>query len=399
MGDVCFCILLRENAQEDVCFAQSNSVRTAAVSHKKEKKEMKKKLTAALMAALLTLSMLLTACGSADTTTAAPETTPAASEAVTTKSPETTPAATEAPATEAPTTEAPTTEAPVTEAATTAAPGQTITITDMTGREVTVPQPVERIVALSAADCEVLYAVGAGDMLAGRGEYCDYPAEVMAVPSVQSGYETNIEQIIALKPQVLLMSTMAQTEEQVAQLEAAGIAVVVSDAQDIEGVYQSIGIIGTLSGHEEEAQAVIKGMQDSLAELKEKAKGDGSETVYFEVSPLEYGLWTAGKGTFMNEVAGMLGLKNAFDDVEGWGEISEEQVIERDPDYIVTITMYFGEGQLPEEEIAARPGWDVITAVKNNKILRMQDNELSRPGPRIADGAKMLFGLVYGDAQ
>ena len=366
-----------------------------------------KKLTAALLAALLALTMLFTACGSADTTTAAPETTPAATtEAPTTKAPETTAApTTEAPTTAAPTTEAPTTAAPTTEAPATevptseAVPGQTKTITDMTGREVQVPQPVERIVALSAADCEVLYAVGAGDMLVGRGEFCNYPAEVMEKPSVQSGYETNIEQIIALQPQVLLMSTMAQTEEQIAQLEKAGVAVVVSDAHTIEEVYQSIKIIGELTGHQDQANVVINYMQGSLEQLAEKATGDGTKTVYFEVSPLEYGLWTAGKNTFMNEVAELLGLKNAFDDVEQWGEISEEQVLERNPDYIVTITMYYGEGQTPEEEIAARPGWDAINAVKDHKILRLQDDELSRPGPRIADGAKMLFELVYGDAQ
>ena len=121
----------------------------------------------------------------------------------------------------------------------------TVTLTDMTGREITLDAPAERVVALTAADCEILYALGAGDLLVGRGEYCDYPAEVLDVPSVQSGYETNIEQIIALEPQVLLMSTMAQTEEQVQQLEAAGIHVVVSDAQDIEGTYTAINMIGT----------------------------------------------------------------------------------------------------------------------------------------------------------
>ncbi|MBO4288736.1 MAG: ABC transporter substrate-binding protein, partial [Lachnospiraceae bacterium] len=214
-----------------------------------------------------------------------------------------------------------------------------------------------------------------------------------------SGYETNIEQIIALQPQVLLMSTMAQTEEQVAQLEAAGIAVVVSDAQTIDQVYESLEIIGAVSGHEDEAKSVIQNMKDSLAEVAAKATGDGTESVYFEVSPLEWGLWTAGKGTFMNEVAELLGLKNAFDDVEGWGEISEEQVLERNPDYIVTITMYYGEGPTPEEEIASRPGWDAISAVNNGKILRLENEELSRPAPRIADGAKMLFDLVYQDAQ
>ncbi|MBR0051939.1 MAG: ABC transporter substrate-binding protein [Firmicutes bacterium] len=273
------------------------------------------------------------------------------------------------------------------------ASGSAITVTDMTGREITLDEPATRVVALSAADCEFLYAVGAGDTLVGRGEYCDYPAEVLDVPSVQSGYDTNIEQIIALEPQVLLMSTMAQTEEQVAALEEAGIKVVVSDAQDIEGVYTALEMIGTLMGKENEAEQVITTMKVRFQELSGSTSTQG-KTVYFEVSPLEYGLWTAGKGTFMNEIAEMLGMKNVFDDVEGWAEISEEQVLERNPDYIVTITMYFGEGPTPEEEIMARPGWENVTAVQNGTILNLQNNELSRPTPRLTDGALMLHNFV-----
>ena len=273
------------------------------------------------------------------------------------------------------------------------ASGSAITVTDMTGREITLDEPATRVVALSAADCEFLYAVGAGDTLVGRGEYCDYPAEVLDVPSVQSGYDTNIEQIIALEPQVLLMSTMAQTEEQVAALEEAGIKVVVSDAQDIEGVYTALEMIGTLMGKEKEAEEVINTMKIRFKELSDSTSTQG-KTVYFEVSPLEYGLWTAGKGTFMNEIAEMLGMKNVFDDVEGWAEISEEQVLERNPDYIVTITMYFGEGPTPEEEIMARPGWENVTAVQNGTILNLQNNELSRPTPRLTDGALMLHNFV-----
>jgi len=271
-----------------------------------------------------------------------------------------------------------------------------ISIVDMTGREITLDEPAERIVALSAADCEILYAVGAGDLLVGRGEYCDYPAEVLEVPSVQSGYETNLEQIISLDPQVLLMSTMAQTQEQVDALEAAGIHVVVSDAANIDEVCESIGIIGELTGHTQQADEAAARLKDSLAALSEKAADTdiAGSTVYFEVSPLEYGLWTAGNGTFMNEVADLLGMENIFADVDGWAEISEEQVIERNPDYIVTITMYYGEGPTPEEEILSRPGWENITAVKNNRILNLQGEELSRPGPRIADGAQLLYDFV-----
>ncbi len=273
-----------------------------------------------------------------------------------------------------------------------------ITITDMTGREITLDEPATRIVALSAADCEILYYIGGGDALVGRGEFCDYPAEVMDIPAVQSGNETNIEQIISLEPQVLLMSSMAQTEEQVEALEAAGIKVVVSDAQDIEGVYTSIEMIGKLMGKEDNAQDVIDDMKSTFEELKANA-GDGTKSVYFEVSPLEYGLWTAGKGTFMNEIAEMIGLKNAFEDVDGWAEVSEEQVIERNPDYIVTITMYFGEGPTPEEEIMGRPGWENVTAVKNAAILNLPNNELSRPVPRLADGARMLADFVNGEEE
>ena len=271
-----------------------------------------------------------------------------------------------------------------------------VTVTDMGGREITLKEPASRVVALTAADCEILYAIGAGETLVGRGEYCDYPAEVFDVPSVQSGYETNIEQIIALEPQVVLMGTMAQSVEQVEALEKAGIAVVVSDAQDIEGVYTAIRMIGKLMGYDDNAEALVAGMQDTFAELREASKGDGSESIYFEVSPLQWGLWTAGTGTFMDEITQMLGLKNAFSDVEGWGEISEEQVIERAPDYIVTITMYFGEGPTPEEEIMSRAGWEKIPAVANGRILNLQNNELSRPGPRLADGAKMLCEFIYG---
>ena len=135
-------------------------------------------------------------------------------------------------------------------------------------------------------------------------------------------------------------------------------------------------------------------MKSSFAELSEKAAGGEGKTVYFEVSPLQYGLWTAGKGTFMNEIAEMVGLKNCFDDLEGWASISEEQVLERNPDYIVTITMYFGEGPTPIEEILARPGWENVTAVKNEDILLLPNNELSRPAPRLTEGAQMLFDFV-----
>jgi len=274
----------------------------------------------------------------------------------------------------------------------TAAP---VSITDMTGREIRLDAPATRVVALTASDCEILFALGAGDALVGRGAYCDYPAEVLEVPDVQSGAQTNVEQIVALEPQVVFMSTMAQTEEQVASLEAAGIRVVVSDAHDIAGVYASIEMIGAVTGKTVEAEALVESMKASFAGIMEKASGDGAKTVYFEVSPLPWGLWTAGGGTFMDELAAMLGLVNAFADVEGWGEISQEQVIDRDPDYIVTVSMYFGEGPTPVEEILSRESWQEMKALVNGTIFNADSDEISRPGPRLVEAAETLYRFVY----
>ena len=273
-----------------------------------------------------------------------------------------------------------------------------VTVTDMKDRVITLTEPATRIVALTAADCEILCALGCEDALVGRGEYCDYPASVLDKPSVQSGYETNIEQIIALQPQVVLMATMAQTVEQVEALESAGVKVVVSDAQDIEGVYYAIRMIGALMGKDAEAEALAADMQAAFAGIADKAENTG-KTVYFEVSPLQWGLWTAGKGTFMDELATLCGLTNAFADVDGWAAISEEQVLERDPDYIVTITMYYGEGPTPVEEIKGRAGWDTLKAVQNDDILNADYNEMSRPGPRLMDAAETLYTFVSDDAQ
>ena len=271
-----------------------------------------------------------------------------------------------------------------------------VTVTDMAGREITLDAPATKVVALTASDCEILAALGAEDTLVGRGEYCDYPESVLEVPAVQSGADTNLEQIIALEPQVVVMAKMAQTEEQVAALEAAGIRVVVSDAQDIEGVYTAIRLIGTLVGRNDEAEAMVADMQSTFADIAAKSENTG-KTVYFEVSPLQWGLWTAGKGTFMDELATMCGLTNAFADVEGWAEISEEQVLERDPDYIVTISMYYGEGPTPVEEIKTRAGWDALKAVQNDAIFNADSNEVSRPGPRLKDAAEALYTFVTGE--
>lgn len=271
-----------------------------------------------------------------------------------------------------------------------------VKITDMYGREVSLDAPATRIVALTAADCEILCALGCEDALVGRGEYCDYPESILDVPVVQSGAETNIEEILALNPQVVLMGDMAQSLEQVEQLEQNGVRVVISDANDIAGTYTAIRMTGALMGRDEAAEAIIADMQQTFDAIAAKA-GDSEKTVYFEVSPLAWGLWTAGANTFMDELATICGLTNAFADVDGWAAISEEQVLARDPDCIVTIAMYFGEGETPVEEILGREGWQGMKAVQSGSVYNADSNAVSRPGPRLKDAAVELYEFISGE--
>lgn len=277
-----------------------------------------------------------------------------------------------------------------------AAAGSTIVVADMMGRDVQLPQTVTRVVALSPSDCEILYALGAGSTLVGRGEYCDWPEEVAEVESVQSGMEINIEQILALQPEVVFMSSMSHGADKVQQLEDAGVAVMVSEAYSIAQVYQAIEMIGQCVDKADEAATLVEDMQQEFEALAAAVPSGDTKSIYFEVSPLEYGLWTAGDGSFMHEIATMLGLENCFADVGSWAEISQEQVIERNPDIIVTIAMYYGEGPTPEEEILGREGWGAIAAVQNGQVYTLNQDELSRPGPRLVKGAASLYQLVYG---
>ena len=267
----------------------------------------------------------------------------------------------------------------------------TITVTDMHGREIVLSEPATRIVALTPADCEILCAIGCEEMLVGRGAYCDYPESILELPELATGENMNIEEILALEPQVVLMDDMGQVEEQVELLEQNGVKVVVNNTTDIEGVYAAIRMIGTLMGKDTEAEAIIADMQatfETISGLCEKS----DKTVYFEVSPLEWGLWTAGTNTFMHELAGICGMENAFADIEGWQAISEEQVIVRDPDYIVLVT---GMGETAVDEVLARAGWADMNAIQNDAVYNADSYEMTRPGPRLKDAAIALYEFLY----
>ena len=272
----------------------------------------------------------------------------------------------------------------------TTAMAESITVTDMFDREVTLTGPITRIVALEPSDCEILCALGCEEALVGRGKYCDYPASMLELPAVASGANTNLEEILALKPQVVVMSDMAHTEEQVNLLVENGVQVIGTDANSIAEVYENIRLLGVVMGKTVEAEAIITDMQGTFDEIAAKSEKT-DKTIYFEVMPLEWGLWSAGTNTFMHELAELCGMQNAFADIEGWQSVSQEQVIERNPDFIVLVT---GMGEAAPDEVKARDGWGEMDAIKNNEIYNADSYKLTRPAPRLKEAAIELYNFL-----
>ena len=278
---------------------------------------------------------------------------------------------------------------------------ETVTVTDMMGREVTLEGPADRIVVMMPSDCEILFEIGAGDKVVGSGTYCNYPEIVSTIPEVNSGGETDLEQIAALQPQVVVMTKMAHSPELVETLESLGIAVIVTDAQTIDQTYDCITLLGEVTGQQGEAAAVIDFMKERFAAVEAKAKDTGM-TVYFETTPLEYGygLWSAGPGNFMDEIGTLCGLKNIFGDADSaWPMVSEEAVVAANPDVIITIDSN-GMGDLNAAQvITAREGWQDLDAVKNGRVFVVGNDEFSRPGPRLANAAEALMELIESLAE
>lgn len=271
---------------------------------------------------------------------------------------------------------------------------QGIRVTDSRGVEISLESVPRSIISLSPANTEILYALGAGDQIIAVSEYCNYPEDTANKQKIPTGEKLNVETLIALKPDVVFASNMNAMADQIAQIEQSGIKVVVTEANRLDETYAMIRMIGQAIGKSEAADKLVNGMQESFAALREDARGRAPKSVYVEVSPLQYGLWSCGRGTFVQELLDIIGAKNIFDDTEGWSAVSEEQVIERNPDIIITTLSPLTGIEDPVEEIVGRANWSEINAVKNGRVYMLDSDMLSRPGPRLVDAAQTLAKIM-----
>ncbi len=281
----------------------------------------------------------------------------------------------------------------------TAAPEKTpelpFTVTDSRGVEVTFEKYPEKVISLMPSNTEILYALDSQERIIAVSEYCNYPEDTASKQKLPTGEKMSIENLIALKPDAAFIGKMSIMDDQIKQLEDAGVKVIVTEANSLSDTYKVTALIGKVMGKDEEAASLIEKMQSGFDEIKEAVKGKAPQTVYVEVSPLQYGLWSCGKNTFIQELIDIIGAKNIFADVEGWAAVSEEQVLAHNPNVILTTASPLTGIEDPVGEITSRANWGSLDAVKNKRVLMLDGDMISRPGPRLLDSAKELVKAVY----
>lgn len=275
---------------------------------------------------------------------------------------------------------APAASAPAPAAAT--AQGQfPVTVVTPAGK-VTVAKKPRRIVSLSPTATESLFAIGAGPQVIAVDDQSDYPKE--APRTTLSGFTPNVEAIASYRPDLVVIAYDPKGLS--SALRRLGITVLHHDgARTLKGAYQQIRQLGLVTGNESGATRVIRRMKERIGRIVKAARpGARGLSVYHELSP---DLYSATSQTFVGKVYEALGLRNIADAADaagtGYPQLSAEYVVSASPDLIVLADSVCC-GQTPAT-VAARPGWDRISAVRTGSIVRIHDSIASRWGPRLVD--------------
>jgi iron complex transport system substrate-binding protein len=254
-------------------------------------------------------------------------------------------------------------------------------ITDDLGRRVKIPERVERVVSLAPNLTENIFAVGAESRLAGVTSFCNYPAEAQRIQKVGDTISPNIETILALKPQIVFVSTASQIETFTKTLEAQGITVFVTNPKDLAGVLANLKQLGEIFGTTEKTNALLDDLQKRIAAIDARVKDKAKSKAFVQIS--KEPLFTIGKESFLTEIVERAGGTSVTSDVAtAYPKISKETALALNPDVII----------LSESPDNLEPN-DVFKkspAMKNGKVFKINADILSRPSPRIVDALEQL---------
>lgn len=272
---------------------------------------------------------------------------------------------------------------------------------DPSGAEISVPEQIDTIVVLAPSLAEIVVALGRGDQIVGYDAYSvgleGLPAEKVVLDTV----DPDMEQLLALKPDVLMVSNLSlyDAENPYQPLIDNGVCVIcVPTSDSIADIQSDIAFMAAVLSETEKGDALIADMQQEIDRIAAIAAGiTEKKTVYFEISAAPY-MYSFGTGVFLNEMIELLGAENILADQEGWLSVGEEIVVQANPDVILTNVNYMED---PIQEIKDRSGWDALTAVQNQDVYYIDNMASSLPDQNVVKAltqmAKAIYPEYYGE--
>lgn len=268
-------------------------------------------------------------------------------------------------------------------------------VVDEAGRRVRVPTEVRRIVSLAPNMTETVYALGAQERLVGVTDYCDYPSEAKTKLKVGGPMNPSIEQVVALRPDLVLVAKTANRRETLDALDRLGIAAYATNPKSVEDVLDSTLRVADLIGAREQGETLVAGLRARLAALKQRLAGRPPKRVLFVVwhDPLI----TVGRNTFLADALRWAGAASAAETEQEWPRLSLEEVVRVQPDYLVFASSHSESVRTTVESLRARPGWRSLEAIRRNRTAVISD-AVNRPSPRLVDAIEELARQLHPDA-
>lgn len=245
----------------------------------------------------------------------------------------------------------------------------------------------KRIITLAPSLTEMIYKINYDKYLIGNTLYCNYPEDAKLKTKVGDMLTIDFERIISLKPDLILISVEGNNKSAYDKLIELGLKTFVSNPRNYKGIKNTYLQIGKITGKEKEAEFQVAEWEKTVNNIVTNSDSAKSKTVMFLISLNP--LMLAGKNTFINEYIDLCGFKNIADDIKmSYPVLSREEVLKRNPDYIV----YANSGAMAIDKIAnAYPEWKNLKAVKNKNIVLVDADQYLRPGPRFVPALADFF--------
>jgi iron complex transport system substrate-binding protein len=257
---------------------------------------------------------------------------------------------------------------------------------DDLGRLVAINGTPQRIISLAPSNTEILFALGLGDKVVGVTDYCNYPPEAQEKEKVGAYDTPDIEKIVALKPDLILVA-YGTSMDVINNMVALGLTVFGIKSTDLDDVLNDIRTVGEITDKEVEAQALTSQMESKIQAITSKTEGLGARPRVFYIvwhDPL----WTAGSGTFIQELIEKGGGVNICQNVTGYTTISTEEVVARNPEVIITSEWSF-DWAMNETSLNS------TAARQNERIYQGNDDLVQRPGPRLVEGLEWFAYFIH----